>query len=89
MDLRDQFAEWRTQLAVERTLLAYTRTAIGALAAGVGFLIIFEQVIFSTIGAIFIISSLVVFVLGWIRFLHLKKAIHRESLANAKNNHNN
>lgn len=76
--LRDLLAIDRTFLANERTLLAYVRTALTLLISGVGVIGFFmDSLVFNVLGAFFIVSSAMVFIVGLYKFLKKKDHIER------------
>jgi len=72
------YARQRTILANERTFLAYLRTALTLFAAGVTFIRFFGIELLSIVGYIFIVFSVVLVVIGTIRYKkvnsHIKDA---------------
>lgn len=76
--LRDILAIERTKLANERTFLAYFRSSIFFLATGISIIHIqfFDDVNF--LGWIFIGLSPIVFSIGFIRLIQVRKAIGKK-----------
>ena len=71
---RDFLAKDRTELANERTLLSYARTAIMVFATGVTLVKLFKEDAFLVLlGHILFPVSLLVFILGVVRFFRVKK----------------
>lgn len=68
VEIKDSLAMERTKLANERTLLAYSRTAMALVLAGLTFIKLFEDVLYKSIGAVFIPVGLVFAVYGYRRF---------------------
>jgi putative membrane protein len=75
--LRDHLAVERTVLANERTLLAYLRAALSLFVSGIAFLKIpfFASALFIYTGWVFIPLSLVVVLIGWVRYKRTKNRI--------------
>lgn len=75
--LRDYLALERTKLANERTLFSYIRTSLYLLTAGVGILQIDSISRLDGLAWVCMISGIILFFCGFIRFLlmnkHLKK----------------
>jgi len=77
MILRDFLATDRTALANERTVLAYARTAISIVAAGVGFIKLFDSPIIRSIGYAFFPVGLMVLVYGLYRFIKIERKLKK------------
>ncbi|MDH4128901.1 MAG: DUF202 domain-containing protein [Spirochaetota bacterium] len=74
--LRDHLALDRTLLANERTLLAYQRTAIMLLISGVSILKLFEESLGMIIFAYILIPcAIIVGIIGYFRYIKIKKKI--------------
>lgn len=73
--LADYLSIDRTLLANERTLLAYFRTSLTLLVAGASFIQFFEIVIIQIVGWIFIPFSLIIGVIGIIRYRRINSPI--------------
>lgn len=71
--LRDHLALERTRLANERTLFAYLRTSLYLLTAGIGIFQVESISRLRSLAWICIVSGIVLFVLGIIRFLQMRK----------------
>ena len=80
--LRDYLAMDRTNLANERTFLAYVRTAIMLFISGVTLLKLFElNVVMTILGYALIPISVSVAIVGYIRFLNVRKKIRQADKA--------
>lgn len=79
LNLTDILAINRTILANERTFLAYIRTALNTFAAGITFIQFFELSIVRIFGYILLPVGLVVAIIGFLRFLRVKKNIDKLS----------
>jgi putative membrane protein len=67
--MRDKMARIRTLLANERTLLVYARTAIMLAASGVTLIkLLYHETGFLYLGFALVLASVLVMVLGYIRF---------------------
>ena len=77
MILRDYLAADRTALANERTFLAYARTAISIVASGMGFLKLFESMIFQVVGYTCFPVAIVVFFAGLKRFIKHERRLKK------------
>jgi putative membrane protein len=75
MILRDELAVDRTALANERTYLAYIRTAVTLLAAGIGFVKLFEEPGFTWLGVFTITSSFCLLTYGVWRFIGVRRRL--------------
>lgn len=71
MILRDYLATDRTYLANERTFLAYIRTCVGLFATGAALINFVDNDNLVCLGYIFIISSPVLFIFGFWRFIKM------------------
>ncbi|HOW27374.1 MAG TPA: DUF202 domain-containing protein [Elusimicrobiota bacterium] len=78
--LRDRLALDRTHLANERTLLSYIRTALALLLTGLGLLKFFLNPLLQGLGIMFIFSSMVVSLVGWKRYSHMRRCILQSQL---------
>jgi putative membrane protein len=70
--LRDALARERTALANERTLLAYVRTSLTLLVVAVSLLAFTEHQGFHAAGLAFAVLSIVIVVVGAIRFFQVR-----------------
>ncbi|WP_071784630.1 YidH family protein [Pontibacter actiniarum] len=77
VEVKDSLAMERTKLANERTLLAYSRTAMALVLAGLTFMKLFEDMLYQSIGFVFILAGLVMAVFGYRRFCKKKESITR------------
>ncbi|MFW6270676.1 MAG: DUF202 domain-containing protein [Bacillota bacterium] len=78
LSLRELLAIDRTILSNQRTFLAYIRTALTLLLGGVGLRSLLETSrIYGSLGLIFIIISIVFFILGIYKFIKKKKHIDK------------
>jgi putative membrane protein len=75
--LRDFLAADRTILANERTFLAYIRTALTFFVTGVTFIRFFGHIVIEIVGYVFIPVSLLIFVIGLVRYRRMYHAISR------------
>lgn len=75
--LRDFLATDRTALANERTLLAYIRTAISVVAAGIGFIKLFEIPIIQYMGYLFLPLGIFILIFGFYRYLKIEKKLFK------------
>ncbi|HEV7350398.1 DUF202 domain-containing protein [Telluribacter sp.] len=75
--LRDHLAMERTKLANERTLLAYVRTSLYLLLGGTALLGLKDFEDLKYIGYISLILSIVMVVIGLVRFYQLKRQLKR------------
>ena len=82
--LRDHLALERTKLANERTLLSYIRTSLYLVLAGIAFLGMKDLVEIKNLEYFSISLSIVVLVIGVIRFMQLKK--HLKKIYEPNNN---
>lgn len=74
--IRDTLARDRTTLSNERTLLAYLRTAIMSLASGITMIKLFKSdIFFQTLGYILIPTSIMIAVLGHVRYTRMRQRI--------------
>lgn len=73
--LRDVLAINRTALANERTLLSYIRAFFNFVVAGVSFIKLFNSNITSVLGAIFIVTSIPILIIGFRRYIKINKAL--------------
>lgn len=73
--LRDYLAADRTILANERTFLAYVRTALTAIVVGVSFIKFFESTFIERVGWIILIGSVILFIMGLMRYRQIKQLI--------------
>ena len=73
--IRDLLAIDRTVMANTRTFLAYIRTALTLFIAGVTFIHFFEPRILFLLGWLFIPVSGVVFLLGAVYYVRMKRSI--------------
>ena len=73
--LRDHLAMERTKLANERTLLSYIRTSLYLLLGGIAFLGMNDLSDIRYLGYFSLSLSVVLLIIGIIRFLQLKKYI--------------
>ncbi len=71
--LRDHLALERTRLANERTLFAYIRTSLYLLTAGIGILQIQSISRLDGLAWVCIISGIMLFFLGFVRFWQMRK----------------
>lgn len=71
--LRDHLALERTRLANERTLFAYIRTSLYLLTAGIGILQIQSISRLDGLAWVCIISGIILFFLGFVRFWQMRK----------------
>ena len=71
--LRDHLALERTRLANERTLFAYIRTSLYLLTAGIGILQIQSISRLDGRAWVCIISGIILFFLGFVRFWQMRK----------------
>ena len=74
--LRDHLALERTRLANERTLFAYIRTSLYLLTAGIGILQIQSISRLDGLAWVCIISGIILFFLGFVRFLQMRKHVN-------------
>ncbi|MFP4023690.1 MAG: DUF202 domain-containing protein [Thiohalospira sp.] len=70
--LRDYLALERTRLANERTLLAYSRTSLYMLLGGIAFIEMNDFTQIRWVGAIAILLSLLLMILGIYRYFQIK-----------------
>lgn len=77
MNNRDQEIE-RTLLANERTLLSYVRTAFAMALFGFAFIELSEKPISQDAGLTFVISGLVLLIIGLVIFVFRRKSILRD-----------
>lgn len=86
--LRDFLALERTKLANERTLLTYTRTSLYLLLAGIAILQLqgFDSI--KWIGFLSIVLSILLIMIGVVRFYHLKSSLkkHYRTIKSTSNN---
>ncbi|WP_125041167.1 DUF202 domain-containing protein [Bacteroides faecalis] len=75
--LRDHLAVERTRLANERTLFAYIRTSFYLLTAGIGILQIQSISRLGGLAWVCIISGIVLFFFGFVRFWQVRKHLKR------------
>jgi len=75
LPLSDRLAISRTDLANERTLLAYVRTALALAAGGVGLVQIFTSPMVVALGWALIPASVLVLVVGVVRFQRARRAL--------------
>jgi len=75
---RDELCIIRTHLANERTLLAYVRTALAFVAAGAGMIHFFLSHILRSAGWLLLVGGSVIFLIGAIRFVTVKRRINRQ-----------
>jgi putative membrane protein len=75
MILRDYLATDRTSLANQNTFLAYIRTALTLFVAGITFIRFFDILIVEIIGWAFIPIGIVTFIVGLIRYIHLRRSL--------------
>lgn len=75
MILRDYLATDRTVLANQSTFLAYIRTAMTLFVAGVTFIKFFDSLLIEIIGWAFVPVGLVTFVVGLVRYNHLRTSL--------------
>lgn len=73
--LRDHLALERTKLANERTLFSYIRTSLYLLTAGIGVLQIDSISRLDGLAWVCIISGIILFFFGFIRFCKMKKLL--------------
>jgi putative membrane protein len=69
------YSRQRTILANERTFLSYVRTALTLFAAGVTFIRFFGIELLSIVGYIFVVLSVVLVLLGSLRYRKTKSHI--------------
>lgn len=74
--LRDHLAIERTRLANERTLFAYIRTSLYLLTAGISIFEIKSIFHLRWLGWVCLVFSVVIFALGFIRFILMKKHLN-------------
>ncbi|MBN1232189.1 MAG: DUF202 domain-containing protein [Candidatus Coatesbacteria bacterium] len=70
--LRDKLAHYRTRLASERNLLAYIRTALAFLVTALACLRLFNDVVLFVFGWNFVGISIIVLIIGFVRFHKVK-----------------
>ncbi len=75
--LRDYLALERTRLANERTLLSYSRTSLYMLLGGIAFLQLQDFTEIMWIGYLAIGISVVLIVIGVLRYLQIEKRLKR------------
>ncbi|MFH2055424.1 MAG: DUF202 domain-containing protein [bacterium] len=75
MILRDYLATDRTVLANQNTFLAYIRTALTLFVAGITFIRFFDSLIIAIIGWAFIPAGIVTFIVGLVRYNHLRVSL--------------
>ena len=75
LTLADQLAASNSMLTNENTFLAYQRTAITMIVSGFSLIKFFEDEIIAFIGWFFIISSVLVVIIGIYRFHRMKELI--------------
>lgn len=75
--LRASLAAERTILANERTFLAFLRTALTLFAAAVTFIRFFDHPVLSVVGWIFIPVSIILVILGVLRYKIIKQSIEK------------
>jgi putative membrane protein len=73
--LRDYLAADRTVLANERTLLAYVRTALTFLIVSVTFIKFFDSPVIESLGWLFLITAVGLFMLGLSRYRRMNNSI--------------
>lgn len=73
--LRDHLAADRTILSNERTLLSYFRTSLTMFVAGISFIKFFNSYVLELLGWIFSVFAIVLGVLGFMRYLRMRKII--------------
>ncbi|MEY8722056.1 DUF202 domain-containing protein [Bacteroides stercorirosoris] len=74
--LRDHLALERTKLANERTLFSYIRTSLYLLTAGIGILQIDSISRLDRLAWICIVSGVILFFWGFVRFWRMKKYLN-------------
>lgn len=75
--LRDYLALVRTKLANERTLFSYIRTSLYLLTAGIGILQIESISRLNGLAWVCMLSGVILFFLGFIRFCRMNKYLKR------------
>lgn len=75
--VRDELAAERTRLANDRTLLAFVRTGIGIAAAGVTAGYVVQEPWAAWAGRILVLLGVVALVLGFVRYSHTTRFVHR------------
>ncbi|WP_105616986.1 DUF202 domain-containing protein [Vallitalea okinawensis] len=75
--LRDLLATDRTFLANERTFLAYVRTALSIIAAGAGFIKLFEILIIQYIGYFLLPLGFIIGIIGVVRFIKVNRELKK------------
>ncbi|MBN2541754.1 DUF202 domain-containing protein [bacterium] len=80
LELRDLLALERTNLANERTFLAYLRTSVMLLISSITFIKLFTDIlILRIIGFILIPVTIIVALIGLVKFISTKRKISLES----------
>jgi len=74
-NLRDYLAAQRTIMAAERTFLAYIRTSIAFFAVGFTLIKFFKLLIAIVIGYLFLFLSILIILIGFIRYRIFKSKI--------------
>ena len=74
---RTKMAYERTALANSQTLLSYSRTAIATFAAGIGMFEFIDNATIVSIGIAFMAIAPIIFVIGVIHYLRVKKKIKK------------
>jgi len=75
--LRDHLAVDRTRLANERSFLAYIRTTFTMIITGLSLIKFFDSFTAIILGWIFIITGVLLGILGAIRYLRFRKNINK------------
>lgn len=88
MILRDHLAFDRTILANERTFLAYSRTFVVFFASGISILELFEQAFSYLLGSCLLVFSIIIMVIGIIKFINTKRKMYNIYKNEIKNNNN-
>jgi putative membrane protein len=89
LSLTDRLAIERTRLANERTFLAYFRTFIVFLSSGFAILKLDMLIEIRWIGIMLIIIAPILFLIGFIRFLHVKRSIKKYYTSQSTNKNQN
>ncbi len=80
MEIRDYLALQRTVMANERTLLAYIRTSLAFFIVGCSLIKFFNLIITFILGFIFVIFSILILLIGLLRYKFfkskMKNALH-------------
>jgi putative membrane protein len=76
MILRDHLALDRTILANERTFLSYVRTTLAVVIVGATLLHLSQDYVLDSLGALCILSGIIILVIGSKRTMAMSRAIH-------------